>query len=161
GRSDFTKLNLDLSRQQPIDDNWSFVVAAAGQYAFVPLLVAEQFGVGGTLWNRGFDPSETLGYRALAGTVQLRPGHGPGRRHRRPAIRYAPLFVGAFAVFFVRVRPAWAAAIAALVLVATGRPGPAGANPQGAIIVGGSAQIVQTSPTRLDINQTSNRAVID
>jgi filamentous hemagglutinin family protein len=64
-------------------------------------------------------------------------------------------------LFFTRVRPARPAAVAALVLLATGVSGPAAANPQGAIVVGGSAQIVQTSPTRLDINQTSNRAVID
>jgi filamentous hemagglutinin family protein len=35
------------------------------------------------------------------------------------------------------------------------------ANPQGAVVTGGAAQIVQTTPSRLDINQSSNRAVID
>src|SRR5207253_2020427 len=74
GRSDFTKLNLDLSRLQQIQGNWSVLVAAALQYAFDPLLVAEQYGLGGTLYDRAFDPSEMLGDRALAGKIELRYG---------------------------------------------------------------------------------------
>ena len=35
------------------------------------------------------------------------------------------------------------------------------ANPQGGTVVGGSATIVQTNPKRLDIDQTSNNAIID
>jgi len=78
GRSDFTKLNLDLSRTQQIDDNWSVLVAAAGQYAFQPLLVAEQFGLGGTAWDRAYDPAEMLGDSALAGKIELRYSDAPG-----------------------------------------------------------------------------------
>jgi hemolysin activation/secretion protein len=78
GRSDFTKLNLDLSRLQQIDDNWSVLIAGTGQYAFVPLLVAEQYGLGGTLYDRAFDPAEMLGDSALAGKIELRYSDSPG-----------------------------------------------------------------------------------
>jgi len=40
-------------------------------------------------------------------------------------------------------------------------PVPLFANPQGGVVVEGSATIVQRSPTRLDINQHSDRAVVD
>lgn len=83
GRSDFAKLNLDLSRLQGIDDNWSVLIAATGQYAFNPLLVAEQFGLGGTQWDRAFDPSEMLGDSALAGKIELRYGDTLGLDYLR------------------------------------------------------------------------------
>ena len=53
------------------------------------------------------------------------------------------------------------AGAAGLVLLEFGFVEPASANPQGAVVAGGSAQVVQTGPSRLDINQSSNRAVID
>src|SRR5579883_3275811 len=39
--------------------------------------------------------------------------------------------------------------------------GSARANPQGGTVVGGSATIVATNPKRLDVDQTSNNAIID
>ena len=53
------------------------------------------------------------------------------------------------------------AGTAGFVLLQFGLAEPAAANPQGAVVMGGAAQIVQTTPSRLDINQSSNRAVID
>src|ERR1043165_9573310 len=64
-------------------------------------------------------------------------------------------------MFGARLYLARFAGTAGLALLASGFGGPAAANPQGAVVMGGSAQIVQTSPSRLDINQSSNRAVID
>lgn len=94
GRSDFTKLDLDLSRVQQIDDNWSVLIAASGQYAFNPLLVAEQYGLGGTLYNRAFDPSEMLGDSALAGKIELRYSDAPGLDFLRNYQLYAYLDAG-------------------------------------------------------------------
>jgi hemolysin activation/secretion protein len=94
GQSDFSKLNLDLSRLQQIDDNWSVLIAASGQYAFNPLLVAEQYGLGGTLYNRAFDPSEMLGDSALAGKIELRYSDTPGLDYLRSYQLYAYLDAG-------------------------------------------------------------------
>ena len=70
------------------------VVAATGQYAFAPLLVAEQFGLGGTLWNRAFDPAEMLGDSALAGKLELRYGDAPGLDYLRSYQLYTYLDAG-------------------------------------------------------------------
>jgi hemolysin activation/secretion protein len=95
GRSDFTKLNLDLSRLQQIEGNWSILVAASGQYAFDPLLVAEQFGLGGTLYDRAFDPSEMLGDSAVAGKIELRYSDAPGFDYLRNFQVYSYFDAGA------------------------------------------------------------------
>ncbi|MCC7427670.1 MAG: filamentous hemagglutinin N-terminal domain-containing protein [Alphaproteobacteria bacterium] len=50
---------------------------------------------------------------------------------------------------------------ASTALVGLSAIGPALANPQGGQVVAGQAQIVTTAPNRLDINQSSERAVID
>jgi hemolysin activation/secretion protein len=80
GQSTYTKLNLDLSRLQPLGGKWSLLLGASGQYAFEPLLVSEEFGLGGTIYDRAFDPSELLGDDALAGKLELRYSDAPGRR---------------------------------------------------------------------------------
>jgi len=55
----------------------------------------------------------------------------------------------------------WSVLFAIVSLICVGWPLPAGANPQGGVLVEGSATITQTSATRLDINQSSDRAVWD
>jgi hemolysin activation/secretion protein len=40
------------------------------------LLLSEQFSLGGSRFGRGYDPAELTGDDALAGTVELRYGHG-------------------------------------------------------------------------------------
>jgi filamentous hemagglutinin family protein len=49
----------------------------------------------------------------------------------------------------------------ALALAAVLWPQGAGANPDGGTVVGGAATIVETSPSRLDILQTTDKAIID
>ena len=49
----------------------------------------------------------------------------------------------------------------ALALVALLWPQGASANPEGGTVVGGAATIVETSPSRLDILQTTDKAIID
>src|SRR5262245_19209933 len=60
GRVDFSKLELTLSRLQPLPllSGLSALVAIYGQYALTPLLVSELCGYGGRLFGRGFDPSQ-------------------------------------------------------------------------------------------------------
>lgn len=73
GHSVYTKFNLDISRQQWIGNtNFSVLVAATGQYAFNPLLVAEQFSFGGSQYGKAYDPSEFTGDHGVAGKLELR-----------------------------------------------------------------------------------------
>jgi hemolysin activation/secretion protein len=88
GRIDFTKLEMNASRLQSlsilsalrpssallneISSQFSVLLAFTGQYAFTPLLSAQQFGIGGSDYGRGYSPSEILGDRGLAGKFELR-----------------------------------------------------------------------------------------
>jgi hemolysin activation/secretion protein len=68
----FTKLALYASRLQSLAPSWSVLLAAKGQYAGGPLLVAEQLGLGGEHFGRAFDASEILGDSGVAGKLELR-----------------------------------------------------------------------------------------
>jgi hemolysin activation/secretion protein len=81
GDSDFTKLNLDLSRTQPLPHDLSLLAAASGQFAFEPLLAAEQFTLGGPGFGQAYDPSELSGDQGLAGKAELRYSQSPGKRY--------------------------------------------------------------------------------
>lgn len=71
--SDYWRLNFEASRSQPLFGRLSLYVAAAGQTSFnKPLLASEQFALGGTNFDRGFDPSEVTGDAAIAGRGELR-----------------------------------------------------------------------------------------
>jgi hemolysin activation/secretion protein len=67
----FTKLTANASRQQPVTDHISVLLAATGQYAKDMLLPAEQFGFGGTDFGRGYDPSQLLGDSGIAAKIEL------------------------------------------------------------------------------------------
>jgi hemolysin activation/secretion protein len=72
GRVDFTKMELTLSRLQPLFDTFSVLLASYGQYALTPLLVSELCGYGGRLFGRGFDPSQFVGDSCLEVLAELR-----------------------------------------------------------------------------------------
>jgi hemolysin activation/secretion protein len=88
GRTDFTKLEANMSRLQSmsilsalsptnstlasVSSQFSALLAFTGQYAFTPLLSAQQFGIGGSDYGRGYSPSEILGDRGVAGKFELR-----------------------------------------------------------------------------------------
>lgn len=72
GKLNYTKLNLTYSRNQYITNHWSFVLGLTGQYSPDTLLTGEQFGFGGTVYGRGYDPSELLGDSGVAGRFELR-----------------------------------------------------------------------------------------
>lgn len=73
GRGDFTKLAGSVNRTQLIpDSNFSLFGVLQGQWAFNPLLSAEQFAYGGPVIGRGYDVAELIGDRGLAGSLELR-----------------------------------------------------------------------------------------
>jgi hemolysin activation/secretion protein len=72
GRVDFTKLEGNVSHIQPLGGNFSALLAAYGQYAFVPLLSPEQCGYGGRYFGRAFDPSQLTGDECAEVSGELR-----------------------------------------------------------------------------------------
>ncbi|MFO0389527.1 MAG: ShlB/FhaC/HecB family hemolysin secretion/activation protein [Alphaproteobacteria bacterium] len=74
GSADFTKVNFDITRTQPLPHGFSLFTAATSQYSFDKLLAAEQFSVGGSSFGSAYDPSEISGDHGVAGRVELRYG---------------------------------------------------------------------------------------
>jgi hemolysin activation/secretion protein len=72
GRVDFTKMELTLSRLQPLFDQFSVLVAAYGQYALTTLLVSELCGYGGRVFGRAFDPSQFVSDTCIEVLAELR-----------------------------------------------------------------------------------------
>ncbi|MFA5040817.1 MAG: POTRA domain-containing protein [Bdellovibrionales bacterium] len=72
GSSNFTKINVDLSRLQPLKGGFSLFVGATGQYSFNPLLTDEQFTLGGADYGRSFDPAQVMGDSGIAGKAEIR-----------------------------------------------------------------------------------------
>lgn len=71
GQSEFTKLNANATRFQPLPHQFSLSLTAMGQYSFQPLLSLSQFGFGGSEIGRGYDPSEILGNQGIAGSAEF------------------------------------------------------------------------------------------
>ena len=72
GRVDFTKIEVTISRLQPLFSRFSAYVSAYVQYAFTPLLVPEQCGYGGRFFGRAYDPSQLLGDSCFEAIGELR-----------------------------------------------------------------------------------------
>ena len=72
GYAAYTKIGIQLSRLQALKGNFSVLAVAKGQWAFVPLLSAEQYTFGGNPLGRGYDPAEIIGDRGASGSVELR-----------------------------------------------------------------------------------------
>jgi len=72
GRVDFSKMELTLSRLQPLGGGVSLLGVAYTQYAMTPLLVSEQCGYGGRVFGRGFDPSQFVGDSCVELLAELR-----------------------------------------------------------------------------------------
>jgi hemolysin activation/secretion protein len=72
GRTNFTKVNLDVQRNQQIWGPVSAFVQFTGQYAATQLLAQEEFGLGGRTYGRAFDPSEKTGDHGMAVAAELR-----------------------------------------------------------------------------------------
>jgi hemolysin activation/secretion protein len=80
GHSIFTKYNMQISRLQPIYGRFSAFALAQGQYTKSPLLTSEQFGFGGQQVGRGYDSSEIIGDKGVAGSMELRMDMIPARK---------------------------------------------------------------------------------
>ena len=72
GRGRYTKFATTLSRTQFIKGPWSIYGIFQGQWAFMPLLAAEQFTFGGSVLGRGYDIAEIIGDRGAAASLELR-----------------------------------------------------------------------------------------
>jgi hemolysin activation/secretion protein len=72
GHADFTKVNLDVQRNQHIWGPVSAFAQFTGQYAGTQLLAPEEFGLGGRTYGRAFDPSEKTGDHGFAVAAELR-----------------------------------------------------------------------------------------
>ncbi len=72
GQSRFTLATFNLSRLQPFFSRFSFYFASQGQYSCNVLLATEQFGFGGPIYGRGYDPYEISGDRGIAAKMELR-----------------------------------------------------------------------------------------
>jgi hemolysin activation/secretion protein len=72
GASDFNKMTGVIGRLQSLPRGFELYGLLTGQYAFEPLLSAEEFGFGGGVMGRGYNPSEIAGDRGIAGTLELR-----------------------------------------------------------------------------------------
>jgi hemolysin activation/secretion protein len=71
GRSDYSKINFEISRLQNVRGPVNLYASVAGQYSPHRLLSAEEFGVGGSNYGRGYDPSEITGDRGIAAKLEL------------------------------------------------------------------------------------------
>ncbi len=77
---EFSAFGFWATRYQPLADAWSLKFAAAGQFAAQPLLLSQQFYLGGASFGRGYDSAELSGDNGLAGSLELRfqqPLHDP------------------------------------------------------------------------------------
>lgn len=72
GRTDFTKLEAELSHTQALDERYGFSASIAAQLASTPLLSSEEFGIGRQQFGRAYDPSEITGDHGVAARIELR-----------------------------------------------------------------------------------------
>lgn len=71
GESRFLKFNVDAARLQKLFGNLNLYAQVRGQFTNDRLLSAEEFGVGGGMFGRGYDNSEITGDRGYAGKLEL------------------------------------------------------------------------------------------
>jgi hemolysin activation/secretion protein len=69
---EFSAFGFWATRYQPLADAWSLKFAAAGQFAAQPLLLSQQFYLGGASFGRAYDSAEVSGDNGLAGSLELR-----------------------------------------------------------------------------------------
>lgn len=74
GTNDFTKVVVDLTRQQNLGRDFGLRLSALGQKAASPLLSSEEFGLGGSRFGRAYDPSEITGEDGAVISAELQYG---------------------------------------------------------------------------------------
>lgn len=71
GDPEFTKITASLTRLERIVDSVALQASIRGQLSNDALLTSEEFGLGGSMLGRGFDPSELVGDDGLGGSLEL------------------------------------------------------------------------------------------
>jgi hemolysin activation/secretion protein len=69
---EFSVFGFWATRYQPLAESWSVKFATAGQLAGQPLLLSQQFYLGGAAFGRAYDSAEVSGDNGLAGSLELR-----------------------------------------------------------------------------------------
>jgi len=77
GTKDYTKVNAQITRLQKLPSNYAIFISGQAQYAANPLLVAEEFGVGGQDYGLAYDYFEISGDTGYAGRLELRRSYYP------------------------------------------------------------------------------------
>ena len=72
GDGEFTKLYLDVARNQVIDDNWSIYLSGVLQLSNRSLLSSQEFYFGGSRFGRAFESGVVSGDAGAAGSIELR-----------------------------------------------------------------------------------------
>ncbi len=71
GDPQFFKVEAEVQRLQRLTQQFNILLGVKGQMSNAALLASEEFGVGGSGYGRGFDPSEITGEDGIAGKVEL------------------------------------------------------------------------------------------
>lgn len=96
GRSDYKKVDINISRYQSFGSRWMLVFANIGQYSFHNgLLSGEQFAFGGPQFGRAYDPSEIIGDSGIASKLELRVNAYPDKRFLQEIQYYTFYEIGA------------------------------------------------------------------
>ena len=69
---EFNRVTLYVARLQHLGGDWTLLAAVTAQQSNNRLPTAEQLGLGGETFLRGYDPSEAIGERGVAGKLELR-----------------------------------------------------------------------------------------
>ena len=72
GRVDYSKVEVTVSRTQPLFGPFSAFGSIYGQYSGEPLLASEQCGYGGRFFGRAYDPSQFLGDQCVEAIIEFR-----------------------------------------------------------------------------------------
>jgi hemolysin activation/secretion protein len=70
--SDFIKLQASAARWQYLSPAWTLYASASGQISDAPLPSSEEFGYGGQVYGRAYNPSEITGDEGIAALVEMR-----------------------------------------------------------------------------------------
>ena len=68
----FSVINAWYTRLQTLNDAWSVKFAGAGQFASAPMLLSQQFYLGGAAFGRGYGGAEISGDNGIAGSIEIR-----------------------------------------------------------------------------------------
>jgi hemolysin activation/secretion protein len=68
----FSVINAWFTRLQTLNDAWSIKLSGAGQFASAPMLLSQQFYLGGAAFGRGYGGAEISGDNGIAGSMEIR-----------------------------------------------------------------------------------------